>query len=379
MKKLLLKNSFSVFDDGYIWYIAEMSGLMMKVDIKNGIASCVAEIPGMISPYQYRSLHPYKDKIYIPPYKDCILLIYDKKDGHFDKVEFRRDLLLAGCVVNENNMYFFGGEGTVVKYNVISKDIKYITFNKKEVGLSEREYPLNWFWTTGFNYKGCIYLSVGNLNSFVVIEPDDTTKYLRLGNGDRKYSNSIVRLEDDVFHSILFLESKERLRFIIGKYQIDDGQFYEKETLLNYDYSEYPFIWAVRIRDKWISFPYRSRCFSYLDNEKMEWKCFRTFDSSDFDFRDNMDVYFQNAMVFEDDLVIGINQHREELCYISLRDYSMTTNKISFEEEERLIRSTSRFINAYHDNEVRKGNILYESSNYFSLNDFIEQVERFSL
>ena len=249
-----LGHKVEVTDGEKIWYVAELSGFVMEIDIDSKELKCIWKIPNSAGPCSYRTLFYYENKLYIFPYLQRIMYIYDVYTGEYREIETKKDPELMGCIKRGRFLYAFGDKPEILKLDLENDTVMYIDMRSK---LGELEKNCSyWFWTKAFVLDECIYIPAAKTNIIVMLDQNDNVSVMCLGDQPEKWVLVNIQIENGRYHAIYAQGNIDDVRTYIAEYDLKGNLISESNIEEKYPYKIYPFLEAIWSGEKWICFPF---------------------------------------------------------------------------------------------------------------------------
>ena len=365
INQYLLSHKVEVTDGERIWYVAELSGFIMEVNLFSKELKCIWNIPNSRGECSYRTLFYCDHKLYVFPHFQETMYVYDLYTADFEKIAVKKSLELMGCVKRGQFLYAFGSKSEILKYNLKDGTVAYIDVQSE---LSDLEnFTLYWFWTRAIVLDECICIPVSNSNIIVTLDPNDKISCMYLGDKPEKWILENIQASNGRYHVICCKGNRNDVgTSYIAEYDLNGRLILESSVEEKYSYQIYPFVNAVWIGDKWICLPYGRKEMILRDKEH---------DEILFEIDNGMELLnniiegqFTCSVWVNDHTVCSINQATESLIYIDLN--ALAVNYTDLEANEELQRL---HLAAYRD-AIKFDKIIKETNQLYNLKNYIDYI-----
>lgn len=328
INQYLLGHKNEVTDGKKIWYVAELSGFVMEVDLFSKELKCLWKIPNSAGLCSYRSLFYYGHKLYVLPYYQGVIYVYDLYTNIYEKIEVKKQLELMGGTKRDKFLYIFGNKAEILKYNLEDKTITYIDVMLESFDLED--ICRYWFWTKAFVMDGCIYIPVSNSNIIVVLDRHDKISFLQLGDKSEKWILENIQADSSGYKVIYCKGAVDKVRTYVSEYDLN-GVLIEKRSIEEkYSYKVYPFVNAVWNENKWICLPF-GRNKVLLRDKKHDEILFEINSGTKY-LNDLIQGLFFCSVWIDDHILCAIDQSRGSLIYINVNNFEVNYSCLEFKE-----------------------------------------------
>lgn len=366
ISQYLLGHKAEVTDGEKIWYIAEHIGFLMEVDLFSGKLRAIWKIPGSIDVCAYRVLFYYDHKLYIFPFYQELVYVYNLYTAKYEKIKVKKNLEVMGVVKRDFFLYAFGDKSEILKYNLENNTITYI--DMQEYVCKLKGIPLNWFWTRAFVLDERIYIPVSNSNILIVLDRYDNVSSVCLGNELENWRLANIYADGERYHVICCMGEENNIRTYILEYDLNGRLLLKKHVVDRYFYQVYPFVNAIWNGHKWICLPY-GRNEIFLRDEEHDEILFEIDKGTDF-FSDIIQGLFFCSVCVNGDMIFSINQSTGSLICIDSGD--LTVDHLYLKVDDNFYQHY--LIKKSYGDAVRFRSVIKETNNFYNLNSYINYI-----
>ncbi len=364
VNQTLLGHKTEVTDGRRIWYIAELCGFIMEIDLCTNTLKSIWSIPDFSDTCAYRLLFYFEDKLYIFPYTQRIIYVYDLKTSKYKAIKIENSLELMGCVKREQYIYVFGSKCTFIKYNVDDDSITYKDISLNKSGI--KEIPSFWFWTDCFIEKNCIYAPISNSNLIIKIDSKDNVSDLYLGNLPQKWLLQKIKLCNDKFYATYCIGKINEVKTYIAEFDSNGMLISKRYVENNLPYRTYPYVYAELVNGKWLKLPYGRNQILLEDVESDTTIC--EIENGMNYLSDIMPGLFWCGVWIDEYTLCSVNQAMGSIIWIDTNEFTVECKDIKFDKiSENQIKE--RFENA-----IKTNSSLYEMNEYIDLKQYIKFI-----
>ncbi len=364
INQYLLGHKVEVTDGKSIWYVAELSGFVVEVNLFSKELKCIWKIPDSTEACSYRSLFYYAHKLYVIPYYKGAIYVYDLYTAKYEKIDVKQNLELMGCIKRKQFLYAFGRKAEILKYNLEDSTVTYIDIQSELEHL--KEISPNWFWTQAFVLNECIYIPISNTNIIIVLDQHDKISVLYLGHEPEKWSLVNIQADNRRFHAIYCKGEKDDARTYISEYDLNGRLRLKSIVDEKYSYQIYPFVNAVWIGDKWICLPYGRNEIVIRDKEYDE-VLFEITNGIDF-LNNIIQGLFCCSVWANDYMICSINQSVGSLICIDINDFSVNHSYLELKDNlQCLIRKSYQDASQFQT-------VIDEKNSFLNLELYIDYI-----
>lgn len=359
-----LRHDAEVTDGKRIWYIAELSGFLMEVNLHFKELKIIWKIPNSVKSCSYRVLFYYNQKIYIFPYYQRTIYIYDLNTAEYEKIDVKKSLELMGIIKRDCFLYGFGNKSKILKFNLVDNTVVYIDMQEKLCDLEG--IPLNWFWTKACIWNKCIYIPVSHSNILIALDQYDNVSSVSLGDKLEDWIMENIIVDNGQYHVIYCKEEKNNLSTYVSEYSLNGKLLRESKIEEKYSYQMYPFVDAIWTGNNWICLPY-GRNKILLRGDIDEKILFEIDNGTDF-LSDIVQGLFHCSVRVNNNLICSINQSTGSFICITLNDLSVNNSYLKLEENFPCLLEKS-----YQD-AIRFHSAIEEMKNFYDLKSYINYI-----
>lgn len=364
INQYLLGHKAEVTDGEKIWYIAELSGFLMEVNILSKELKAIWKIPCAATECSYRLLFYYDHKIYIFPYYQKTIYIYDLHTMDYEQIEIKKNPELMGCIKRDKFLYVFGSKPEILKFNMENHTVMYIDMRSKICNW--KEIFSDWFWTNAFTLNEFICIPVANTNIIILIDQNDNISSLCLGKKQEKWILVNIQADSERYHAIYCRGEKDNVRTYIAEFDLKGKLIWENSIEEKYSYKIYPFLKAVWVREKWICLPF-GRAEVVIRDKEHEEILYKAKNGIDF-LSDVMQGLFFCSVQVNSNMICGIDQSNGSLLSIALDEWKVDYSELK--QEERLWELLEK---SYQD-AVSSKTVINEMKSFYDLKSYINFV-----
>lgn len=360
----ILQHKTEVTDGKKIWYIAELLGILMELDISTHELKCLWRIPAYYKPVFYRGVFYYEKKLYIIPYCGEWMYVYDIVNGKSESISLVDDLELMACIKVGGFLYFYGFRPIVIKYNPILRSVKRIEFDHEMLGFHQS--PKGWFWTEAFNQEGSLYLPVQNKNILVKLNWDDSVQSVILGNHMEDWLLRSIDVYDGGFYALHSNNEVKNLQVKSAKYGKNGSLEWEKKEIFGDDYAIYPYVHAICALGKWLILPYGMKDVYLLGLNDGHLRRIYRFDATfSKEINQIKNGFFNCSTLLDGNVLYGINQISGEFVKIDLTTENVEVCSINWNRDasEKVMKDS-----------IEDGCFVYEMDGLIGLEDFLDMI-----
>jgi outer membrane protein assembly factor BamB len=359
----LLWHTTETSDGEKIWYIAELTGFVVEVDIATKTQKCIWWIPRAFM-FKYRSIYYHDGKLYIFPFNGEDMYVLDIKTLEYKSLHIKPQLRFIGGIKRENFLYVFGWTSQLIKYNLENDDVEYITINPEKCGM--KVIPDIWFWNECCLKDGNIYIKGHQSNLVIVIDKSDNISSVYLGEEPQSWIAKNFAVCNDKFYAIFCKGKVDDLQIFTAEYDMS-GKLISQNYIDNHlEYHRYPFISSFFLDRKWLCLPF-GRSEVVLTENQSENIIYTIEDGTK--YIDGKVNRLFNGCVLVDNYLYSINQAMGSLLSVDINDLSVSHSKLKVEEGQE------DAVKMCFEQAVREGDIvLYETSECLSLEVYLTYI-----
>lgn len=359
----ILQHKVEVTDGKRMWYVAELIGIVVEIDIETRILRYLWRIPGFSQPVSYRSLFYYEGRLYILPYYGNEIYIFDLENETYNTETLESCYHLMGGIERNGILYFFGCDSQIIVCSSTGTIIEYIDLKQHcpDVGVEDGL----WLWTEAFMSKETIYLPVQNTNTIVLIDKDNGVSALVLGENSQKWLCRNIAIEEGVYH-VLYTDKEGEECCTISETFDEYGKCIETRRI-NYpdDYISYPFVHALFINGDWYLLPYGTHKIYRFSTSNIRFdRVFEPQNNSAITGEVNGDYL---CSIYLNNCIVSVNQIYGTMIEISLINGDVTEFELTYDKTK-----SQKVIDLF----LRDPSCSKEIKDVVELADFLEFVKK---
>lgn len=328
INQYLLGHRMEVTDGQRIWYIADLSGFLMEIDLSSKELKAIWKISDSRNPCAYRSLFYDNHKLYIFPYYQRTIYIYDLSTSSYEEIEVAEGLALTGGIKRGRFLYAFGQQSKILKCNLENYAITYIDVQSELNDL--KEFSSSWFWIRAFVLDGCIHIPILNTNIMVVLDQYDHVSRIYLGERAEKWMLVNIYVDSGRYSTIYCKGEENHFTTYIAKYGFNGKLIQESVVEEKYPYQTYPFVNAIWNKSKWICLPF-GRNEILLRDGKHDKLLFEIDKGINFTSSTIEGLFYCSVWINEDTLC-SMNQSTGSLICINRNDLTVSSFDLELKE-----------------------------------------------
>lgn len=328
ISKKILSHIEEVTDGKKIWYIAQLLGFVMEVDLNTNLLRCIWRIPDFTSACSYRVLFYDNEKLYIFPYYKDRIYVYDFSILEYKEIVTKNSLKIMSCIKRENYIYAFGETATVVKYNINNSKIEYLDMNCMKGDI--KNFPSKWFWQEAFINNNNIYIPVMDSNLLMRIDSKDFIFGFYLGKEPVDWMLQHITYDKGRFHAIYGKGKLNEIKTYVAEYEADGALKKEEHIRDRWFYQKYPFVSAKYLNGKWITLPFGRNQVLLESAETSELLC--EIENGTECLSEIMPGMFWCGVWVNSHMLYSINQAMGEILLIDINKSNAMQYKLEFEE-----------------------------------------------
>lgn len=359
----LLGHKIEVTDGERIWYIAELSGFLMEVDLCSKDLKCIWKIPNSVNACSYRTLFYCDNKLYIFPYYQKMMYVFDLETTEYRQIEVKVNPELMGCVKRDRFLYAYGSKSEIIKFNLEDNIVYYIDMQSQ---LCDSEKISCWFWINSFILDECIYIPVANTNMIMVLDSDDNVSCICLGDRLEKWVLENIQVDGGRYHTIFCKKGNDGIHTFIAEYDLNGNLISESGIEEKYAYQIYPFVNAVWSGERWICLPFGRNEILLQDKEHDE--ILYEISNGTGSLNDTIQGLFYCSVKTNDDTLCSISQPTGSLICINLRELSVNESKLELGEKLQCFSEK-----AYQDAAMFH-HIINETKDFYYLESYLAYI-----
>ena len=348
-----------------IWYIAEMIGCVIEVDIATGKSACICDIPGFTDEGSYRNLKYFNGKLYILPFKTDEMFIYDIDNSTMDKVILPdKNLHYVGALIDEGKMYLYGDSSFITVYGLAKNTTEMLELDPIKLGIGFT--PSEWFWTSSLLCEHDKFFAMNGDNGMVKLDADDNISYIQMGESHHKWKSQNSVMVNMDFKVLYINENNEVTSSTYEK----DGRL-KHQACIDFDtkWEVYPYVYAALSDMGWISFPFLTNGLELIDENEGVTKRYYDLDISEADINKDNGYLFGCGNKYSNDVIYAIDQMFGHLVIVDVSSNSIEKKELVFDEDG--IKSIK---DAFKHRLSEDNGIIQEKKTFADLNWFINDV-----
>ncbi len=364
IKNYLVGHKVEVTDGKKIWYVAELSGLIMEVDIEVQKLKCIWKIPNSIGACAYRLLFYDKHKLYIFPYSQSDIYIYDLRTAEYAAIKVKNNPELMGCIKRGHFLYVFGNKAEIIKFDINERTVSYIDMQTKR--LDFKTPSQNWFWTNSYILNEKIHIPLQNSNILIILDREDNVSSVCLGEKPEKRILDSIYLDYERYCTIYCKKEYDTLITYIAEYDLSGRLLKEKSVKEEYNYRIYPFLCSIWDRENWLCLPFGRNeiLIRNTERDKMIFKIENGAENVD----DVIQGLFYCSVRINDDMICSINQASKSLICVNLKNWIINYSPLKLE-----IDYCGLTEKGYRD-AFQHGNVISEIKDLYDIKSFIDFI-----
>ncbi len=254
IEQWVLQHKSEATDEKKIWYVAELFGFVIELDIESTVLKCLWKIPGFERPASYRGILYSNGELYVIPYYGKDLYIFNIEHKTHKVVRLKACYHLMGAIEREGSIYFYGCDSGIIKYTIADETVDYIDIDHILAGGSVKDGE--YFWTESFLLDRKIFIPFQNSNIVLRIDNSDEISVIVLGRQKEKWLCRNIGKNEDKYYSI-YLDKTDDCTKIVCRCFMENGELLSENVVqFDYDYINYPFVYAFLFRRDWFILPY---------------------------------------------------------------------------------------------------------------------------
>lgn len=359
----VLQHQNEVSNGRKIWYIAELVGVVMELDIQSRVLSVLWPIPGFSGIASYRCLYYNNEYLYVIPYSTNKLYIYNIENKSYEIVMVKGSLRLMGGIQRGDYIYFYGWNSTILKMDIYSEKIEYI-----EIGRSNLDANISlpfgfWFWNDAFLINSIIQIPIAGTNIIFCLDEKDYCFSICLGEKQKEWRNRVIYINNKGIYSLLSEEDNNKLVVKYGIYGLDGDLCCEKKVNIDEKYSLDSFTCSKFHDNEWILLPYNMEGAYRINIDKCFAKRIYRY------VRDNQNLnvgFLLCSVSISDDWVISINQYDGTMIKVALGNKYFNVYDINYDRPSRI-----KMIESY----CSCSRIINENTDLLKLSDYLDYLK----
>ncbi len=358
----ILQHKNEVTDGKKIWYIAELLGFVMELDIETMRLKCLLKIPSFFQPVDYRGICYSGEELYVLPHNTDVLYIYNVNDKSLQSIKLMGRYQLMGGIERDGELYLYGCTSVVVKIQVQSKHIDYIGIDKDKLKIDVDSNA--WFWTDSFARDNSIFLPIQNANLIIKIDKADKVSCVCLGQKQENWLCRNIGRKKDRYYAVHLEGEKDKTHIISKSFDLQGKLVGSKEYKIYGDCVSYQFVYASLTDYGWYILPYGMHgiYWSCFDRDNAE-KIYEPKEELNVSSKTNGD--FLCAINCEENLICAINQVLGKYVEIDITKNSVCEHKLYFDKASSQEALKERILD---------GTIVREAEGVIELSDLVETI-----
>ena len=365
INQYLPSHSGEVTDGEKIWDVAQLCGLIMEINLFSKELRCIWKIPNSPHTCDYRSSLFYWDhKLYIFPYNQGGMYIYDLFTSKYEEIKVKKELELMGVVKRNQFLYAYGAKSTILKYNLEKGTVTYIDVQSKLYKL--KNIPQICFWTKSFVADGNIYIPVSGTNAMIILDQNDEVSLLTLGKKMEKWILQNIQMDNGRYCAIYGQGKINDISTYVSEYDLNGKLIWKSSIKENYSYQFYPFLDVILIGDKWLFLPF-GRNEVLIRDKTHEEILFVIENGIEFSSDIIQGLFYCNVWV-NDHTVYSINQAAGSLICIDIDNLAISHSYLELKEDLGCI------VEKVFQDAVRFRSIINESKEFYNIKSYIRFI-----
>ena len=310
------------------------------------------------------SLFYWDHKLYIFPYNQGGMYIYDLFTSKYEEIKVKKELELMGVVKRNQFLYAYGAKSTILKYNLEKGTVTYIDVQSKLYKL--KNIPQICFWTKSFVADGNIYIPVSGTNAMIILDQNDEVSLLTLGKKMEKWILQNIQMDNGRYCAIYGQGKINDISTYVSEYDLNGKLIWKSSIKENYSYQFYPFLDVILIGDKWLFLPF-GRNEVLIRDKTHEEILFVIENGIEFSSDIIQGLFYCNVWV-NDHTVYSINQAAGSLICIDIDNLAISHSYLELKEDLGCI------VEKVFQDAVRFRSIINESKEFYNIKSYIRFI-----
>ncbi len=211
-------------NDKYIWFIAVSQNILFKIERWTGNVIPCGRIPNSKrTAIAYRSLFEFEEKLFLFPYEELNICIYDIQADEFNYVELDKrysnefeSWKFIGSIRVGDELILYGVNPIIVILNIINKKIEYIDLRER---LPQSINAKFWFWNAPFVLKNELHFVMLIMPYIIKIKIDDRiVTYKKIPEDEKK-----ICIDNPIFYNdcLWYINRDNKDKVMLSKYNMN--------------------------------------------------------------------------------------------------------------------------------------------------------------